>query len=103
MWLLTKKYTATILQRLFMEAVTVYCEGLAVPVHAASWLRWLVASLSVRRPDPEGFLVHKVALGQVFPRVLQLSPVSIIPRMLRTHSFICHLRCIITPVDSMFQ
>jgi hypothetical protein len=29
--------------------------------------------------NPVGFVVGKVALGQVFPRVLQFSPVNIIP------------------------
>jgi hypothetical protein len=29
-----------------------------------------------------GFVVDKVALGQVFPRVLQFSPVNIIPPVL---------------------
>jgi hypothetical protein len=47
-----------------------------------SWLRRLVAGLSPRRPefDPEsvhvGFVVDKVALGEVFPRVLHFSPVN---------------------------
>jgi len=35
-----------------------------------------------------------VALGQVFLPVFQFSPVSIIPPMLHTHSFIYHRRCI---------
>jgi hypothetical protein len=39
---------------------------------AASWLRWLLAGLSPQRPEflpgsvHVGFVVHKVALGQVF-------------------------------------
>jgi hypothetical protein len=33
-------------------------------------------------------MVNEMELRQVFLRVLQLSPVSIIPSMLRTHSFI---------------
>jgi hypothetical protein len=43
------------------------------------WLRWLVADLSPRRPgfDPGsiyvGFVLDKVSLGQVFPRVLRFS------------------------------
>jgi hypothetical protein len=50
--------------------------GQAVP-----WLRWLVAGLSPRRPGfasgsiHMGFVVDKVALGQVFLRVLRLSSV----------------------------
>jgi len=49
------------------------------------WLRRLVAGLSPRRPGfapgsvHVGFVVDKVALGQVFLRVLRFSPVSIIP------------------------
>ena len=52
------------------------------------WLRRLVAGLPPRRPgfDPGsvhvGFVVDKVALGQVFPRVLRFSPVSFIPLVL---------------------
>jgi hypothetical protein len=52
---------------------------------AVSWLSRLVAGLSSRRPgfahgsSHEGFVVDKVALGQVFLRILQFSPVSIIP------------------------
>jgi hypothetical protein len=52
------------------------------------WLRRLVTGLSSRRPwfDPGsvhvGFLVDKVALRQVFPRVFQFSPVNFIPPVL---------------------
>jgi hypothetical protein len=55
---------------------------------AVSWLRRLAAGLPPRRPgfDPGsvhvGFVVDKVALGQVFPRVLRFSPVSFIPPVL---------------------
>jgi hypothetical protein len=55
------------------------------------WLRRLVAGLSLRRPefDPSSahvkFVVDKVALRQVFLRVLRLFPVSVIPSMFRTH------------------
>jgi hypothetical protein len=53
--------------------------SLAVP-----WLRRLVASLSPRRPGfvNVGFVVEKVALGQVFPRVIRFSPVNFIPPVL---------------------
>jgi hypothetical protein len=50
---------------------------------AVPWLRSLVASLSPRRPRfapgsfHVGFVVDKVALGQVFVRVLRFSPVDI--------------------------
>jgi hypothetical protein len=52
---------------------------------AVPWLRWLVAGLSPRRPgfNPGSvhveFEVDKVALGQVFPRVLRFSPVNFLP------------------------
>jgi hypothetical protein len=52
---------------------------------AAPWLRWLVIGLSLWRLGfgPEsihvGLVVDRVALGQVFPRVLPFSPVIIIP------------------------
>jgi hypothetical protein len=51
-------------------------------------LRRLAAGLPPRRPgfDPGSvrvvFVVDKVALGQVFPRVLRFSPVSFIPPVL---------------------
>jgi hypothetical protein len=41
------------------------------PLTAAAWVRAQVI--------PVGFVVDKVALGQVFLRVLQFSPVNIIP------------------------
>jgi hypothetical protein len=47
---------------------------------AIPWLRRLVSGLPLRRPgfDPGsvhvGFVVDKVALGQVFPRALQYFP-----------------------------
>jgi hypothetical protein len=55
---------------------------------AVPWLRRLVAGLSPRRSgfDPGSvhveFVVDKVALGQVFPRVLRFSPVNFIPPVL---------------------
>jgi hypothetical protein len=51
-------------------------------------LRRLAAGLPPRRPgfDPGsvdvGFVVDKVALGQVFPRVLRFSPVNFVPPVL---------------------
>jgi hypothetical protein len=51
---------------------------------AVQWRRLLVAGVSPWRPgfDPSlihvGILVHKVAQGQIFLRVLQFSPASII-------------------------
>jgi hypothetical protein len=53
--------------------------------NAGFWLRSLVAGLAPRRPRfapgsiHVGFVVDKVALGQVFLRVLRFSPVGIIP------------------------
>jgi hypothetical protein len=52
------------------------------------WLRLLVAGLSPRRAGFDagsvnvGFVVDKVALAQVFPRVLRLSHVNFIPPVL---------------------
>ena len=40
------------------------------------------------------FVVDKVALGEVFLPEFQLSPVSIIPPLLHTHSFIYQTRCV---------
>ena len=69
--------------KLGFSAATNSMEHVAVP-----WLRRLVAGLPPQRPgfDPGsvhvGFVVDKVALGQVFPRVLRFSPVSFIPPVL---------------------
>jgi hypothetical protein len=58
---------------------------------AVPWLKRLVARLSPRRPGfglgsvHVGFVVDKVALGQVFLRILWFSPVNIIPPGLHTH------------------
>jgi hypothetical protein len=55
---------------------------------AVPWLRRLAAGLPPRRPgfDPGsahvGFVVDKMALGQVFPQVLRFSPVNFIPPVL---------------------
>jgi hypothetical protein len=55
---------------------------------AVPWLRRLVAGLLSGRPGFDSgsvhveFVVDKVALGQVFPRVLWFSPVSFIPPVL---------------------
>jgi hypothetical protein len=63
--------------------LTAYLTPLSVP-----WLRQLVTGLSPRRHgfDPGsvhmGFVVDKVTLGQVFPRVLRFSPVNFIPPVL---------------------
>jgi hypothetical protein len=52
---------------------------------AVPWLRRLVAGLAQRRPgfDPGSvhvrFVVDRVALEEVFPRVLRFSPVNFIP------------------------
>jgi hypothetical protein len=51
------------------------------------WLKRLVAGLSLLRPGSiqVGFVVDKVALDQVFLRVLRFSPVNIIPPLLHIH------------------
>jgi len=64
-------------------------------------LSWLVAGLSPQwfglnpRPDHVGFVVDKVALGQVFMGVMQILPICVIPPMLHTHSVVYHQCCII--------
>jgi hypothetical protein len=56
--------------------------------NAVPWLRGLVPDVLPQRPgfNPGsvlvGFVVDKVALVQVFLRVLRFSPVSFIPRVL---------------------
>jgi hypothetical protein len=56
---------------------------------ALPWLSQLVAGLSPRRPGLNpgsvnvGFVVDKVALRQVFHRVLRFSPVNFIPPVLQ--------------------
>jgi hypothetical protein len=58
---------------------------------AMPWLKRLVAGLSPQRPwfTPGsihvGFVVDKLALGQVFLQVLQFSPANIIPPLLHIH------------------
>jgi hypothetical protein len=63
----------------------VRCHWSAVTRPAQAGFRSSVAGLSLRRPGfatgsiHVGFMVDKVALGQVFLRVLRFSPVDIIP------------------------
>jgi hypothetical protein len=58
---------------------------------AMPWLRWLVIRLALLKPGftlrsiHVGFVVEKVALGQVFIRVLWFSPFNIIPPRLNNH------------------
>ena len=68
----------------FVNVVTILTHVTQI-IEAVPWLRRLVAGLSSRRPgfDPrsvhEGFMVEKVALRQVFVRVLRFYPVNFIP------------------------
>jgi hypothetical protein len=61
---------------------------------AVPYLRRLVAGFSPRMPGfaPRaahvGFVVDKVALGQIFLRILRSSPVNIIPPLFHIHSYI---------------
>jgi hypothetical protein len=50
-------------------------------------LRQLVAARTGSQTIHVGFVVNRVALGQVFFWVLRFSPVTIIPPMFRTHLF----------------
>jgi hypothetical protein len=70
-------FTGLILRTLVFGFLNMKSEDkeLAVP-----WLRWLVAGLPPRKPGfdprsvPVGFVVYKVTLGHVFPRVLRFFP-----------------------------
>jgi hypothetical protein len=57
---------------------------------AVSWLRWLVTSVSSQRPGSVHvwFVVRKVAVGQVFLRVLGF-PISVIPLWLSILIYNC--------------
>jgi hypothetical protein len=83
---------AFLVSRYTLSCMLLFCAGmfqnLSHPmstVRAVPWLRSLVAGLSQRRPrfTPGsiyvGFVVDKVALGQVFLRALRFSPVDNIP------------------------
>ena len=71
-------------------------------------LRWIISGLINQKPMFNvrlvhvGFLVGRVALGQVFVKVFWFSPVSIIPSMLHTHVwFIYHWCHIILSIHSL--
>lgn len=55
------------------------------------------------RPVCQGFLVEKVALGQVFLQLFQMLPASVIPQMLRTRSHVHHRRYIKSATDSVVK
>jgi hypothetical protein len=67
----------------FMQTYVLVKIFIRTAMMAVPWLRSLVVGLSPRRPGfapgsiRVGFVVDKVALGQVFLRVLQFSPVNI--------------------------
>ena len=74
--------------------------GLAVP-----WFRCLVGSPSPQSPEfnprsVKGFVVDNMAVWSTSHQVLQFSPVSVIPPMLHSHSFLYHWCYIIIAVDS---
>lgn len=56
-----------------------------------------------RQARPCGCVVNKGALGQVFLRVLRLSPASITPLMLHTHSLIHHRRNVVVAIETAFK
>jgi len=71
-----------------------YMQCVPVPYpRAVPWLRRLVAGLSPRNPRFDltsvrvRYEVGKLALAQVFDRVLRFSHVSIIPTMLLNHLY----------------
>jgi hypothetical protein len=45
----------------------------------------------------------KEAYGQLFLQVLRFSPVSVIPPIIRAHSFICHQRYTDPATDSVIK
>jgi len=49
------------------------------------------------------FAVDKMALGQLFLRVVRFSPVSVIPDMFSTHSFKHRRRYVILAADSVIK
>ena len=79
--------TKRCLQLPFELAVYNACTHYNLPnphISSVPCLRWLVAGLSLRRRGfnpgsvQGGFVMDKVALGQIFPRLLRFSPVSFI-------------------------
>ena len=50
-----------------------------------------------------GFVLDKVALGQVSLRLLQSVPVSIIEPMVRTQLFTCHRHYVTLAIDSVVK
>jgi hypothetical protein len=74
--------------------------------HTAQWLKPVVAGLSPRRPGCTsravrvGFVVNRVTLWQVFLKVLRLSPISVTPLELHSHSNIYRRRCVNWADDS---
>jgi len=69
----------------------------------------LISSISSRRPgfDPKpvnvGFVIDKVAVGQVSHKLLRFHFVSIIPPMFYARLFIHHRLCVLTAVDSVMK
>jgi hypothetical protein len=83
----------------FTCVLFVYLFMVYLTTQALSWLKLLVTGLSPRRPgfalrpDHVGFVVDKVAMGQVSLRVLRFSPVHISPPLLHTHLSPPHEMC----------
>jgi hypothetical protein len=48
-------------------------------------------------------LMDSVARGEVCAGILRISPVTIIPPLLHTHSFIYHRRCILLAINSVVK
>jgi hypothetical protein len=91
------------------------CSWIKLANEAVPWPRRLVAGLSTRKPGfgpgsvRVGFMLYKVAMGQFFPRVLGVSPVSFISPVLhylekrkkkrnniyhRVAQYVSRLRCV---------
>jgi hypothetical protein len=88
----------TLLSALFSDTLDP-CFSLVVP-----WLRRLITSFSPRSPGSVlvGLFVDKVALAQIYLRVLRFCPVIIIPPLLHTHSRIMWFMTV-GPLPALFH
>jgi len=59
--------------------------------------------ITISVPVRMGFVVDKVALGQIFLRLLLFFPVIIIPSLLHVRSFIYHRRRTLLTFYSVFK
>jgi hypothetical protein len=74
--------TSSVCVQIFSSCCSQTHSGITNGITAVPWLRRLVAGLLSKRPVFDPGSVDKVALGQVFPRVLRFSRVNFIPPVL---------------------